>query len=247
MADDSTSNLHRLAINAALTSNWDQAIDYNRELIKTEPENVDCLNRLAKAYLELGKYSSAKKIYNEVLKLDPYNTIAQKNLKKVTSFKVGQNDNIKSPTQNNAKALNPSSFLEEPGKTKIVTLVKAAEPNKLVLLSAGHEVNLVTKNRGISVTDADNQYLGVLPDDTAHHLLKLIRGGNKYQALIKAFKANSLTLLIREVYRSKKFKNQASFLDSSRILTYSSDNILIGSSEVQEELEEQLDTDESSV
>ncbi|MBI2596471.1 tetratricopeptide repeat protein [Candidatus Daviesbacteria bacterium] len=214
-------NLERLAIDAALSCQWEKALEYNKEIKKTEPENVECLNRLAKAYFELGKYLQAKKIYQEVLKLDPYNLIAQKNLKKAGAFK--KNAGAKNiPIQ---VAISPSLFLEEPGITKLVSLIKVAEPQRLLTLSAGSLVNLIPKNRGISVTDGNNLYLGVLPDDTAHHLLKLIKGGNKYQALIKSVKPNGLTLLVRETFRSKKFKNQPSFLDNAKILIYSSHNI----------------------
>ena len=100
-----------------------------------------------------------------------------------------------------------------------------AEPQRLLVLSAGSLVNMVVKNRGISVTDQSNRYLGAMPDDVAHHILKLIKGGNKYQAFIRQIKPNGLTILVREVFRSKKFKNQASFLDETRLLTFSSDNI----------------------
>lgn len=223
----STQTLNRLAIDAALNQRWAEALEINKELNKLEPENIECLNRLAKAYFELGKYSQTKKIYQEVLKLDPYNTIAQKNLKKVSVFKKNADPVSVDEASNGIShtPISPDLFLEEPGVTKVVTLVKVAEPQKLVMLSSGMNVNLVLKNRGICVTYGNNNYLGALPDDTSHHLLKLIKGGNKYMAIIKSIKYNSITLLLREVFRSKKFKNQASFIDGSRALTYSSDNI----------------------
>ncbi|MBI2021605.1 tetratricopeptide repeat protein [Candidatus Daviesbacteria bacterium] len=253
MVDDSnSSHLHRQAITAALNCSWDEALNINRRLLKHEPDNTDCLNRLAKAYIELGKYLQAKKIYQDVLKLDPYNTIAQKNLKKLSSFKrnsTAHNGQSKNGFSLNSKtsALSPYLFLEEPGKTKLVNLIKVAEPSRLMMMSAGYEVNLITKNRGISVSDQENQYLGVLPDDTAHHLLKLIKGGNKYQALIKSIKSNGLTILIREIFRSKKFRNQASFLDDSKILTYSSDNISLADDEIETEVEEAVEAEEAIV
>lgn len=223
---DSSSNypLQRQAIEAALRSDWSQALQINQEIIESEPENVDCLNRLAKAYCELGKYNQAKKIYHNVLELDPYNTIAQKNLKKVSAFKKDAEGS------ENAKpalpvTISPSFFVEEPGLTKTVTLIKVAEPQKLFILSAGSLVNLVVKNRGITTTDPNNRYVGALPDDTAFHLMKLIKGGNKYQAFIKSIKSNSVTIMIREVFRSKKFRNQASFLDEAKVITYSSDHL----------------------
>ena len=113
--------------------------------------------------------------------------------------------------------------------TFLVNLVKFAEPQKLLKLSPGTVVNLVPKKRSVSVTDSGNVYLGAFPDDSAFHLLRLLKGGNKYTSIIKAVKPNGLTVLIREIYRSKKFKNQASFLDDTRIVAFSSENIpLIG-------------------
>lgn len=222
--DPSNSTLQRQAIQAALKCQWSEALELNQKLIAEEPENIECLNRMAKAHFELGQYSLAKKIYEQVLAIDPYNPIALKNLKKVSSFKKDGNNHQLS-LNGSSNTLSASFFLQEPGITKSVTLIKVAEPQRLLTLSPGQMVNLVPKNRGVSVTDYNNTYLGALPDDTAHHLLKLIKGGNKYQAFIKSTKLNSLSIILREIYRSKKFKNQASFLDEAKILNYSSDNL----------------------
>ncbi len=246
MVDDSpTSNLHRQAIHAALNCKWDQALDLNKKIVKLDPENVDCLNRLAKAYLELGKYKLAKKTYEEALRLDPYNTIAQKNIKKAASFK--KNGFSNGNPNHYQIAISPDLFLEEPGTTKMINLIKVAEPQKLLMLSSGQMVNLVTKNKGLYITDSNNQYLGVLPDDTGFHLRKLMLGGNKYTAVIKSIKPNGLTILIREVFRSKKFKNQASFLNDAKILTYSSDNISLINKDIEDTVDEPMDSEDSSL
>lgn len=244
MVDDSPS-LHRQAIHAALNCEWNQALGLNKKIVKLDPENVDCLNRLAKAYLELGRYTLAKKTYEEALRLDPYNTIAQKNIKRVVSFKKNGFSNG-NPNQYQV-AISPDLFLEEPGTTKLVNLIKVAEPQKLLMLSSGQMVNLVTKNKGLYITDSNNQYLGVLPDDTGFHLRKLMLGGNKYTAVIKSIKSNGLTILIREVFRSKKFKNQASFLNDAKILTYSSDNIPLIGKDIDDQVDEPMDSEDSSL
>lgn len=212
--------LHKQAIDAAISCNWQNAIALNEQILTSEPDNTEVLNRLAKAQFETGNYSEAKKIYNRVLEIDPYNTIAQKNLKKVASLKK---DGVNAASQ--SMTLSPSMFLEEPGVTTLVNLVKVAEPQKLLKLSPGTVVNLVPKKRSVSVTDSQDTYLGAFPDDSAFHLLKLLKGGNKYTSIIKSVRPNGLTVLIREIYRSKKFKNQASFLDESRIVAFSSENI----------------------
>ena len=243
MSDDSsTLSLRRQAIQAALNCNWEEALTLNQRLTELEPESADCLNRLAKAYLELGKYTTAKKIYEAVLKLDPYNQIAEKNLKKVASLIKNGSNGVKNNT--NHIILSPELFLHEPGVTKLVTLIKVAEPQRLLSLSTGTMVSLIVKNRGISVTDSGNQYLGALPDDIAHHLLKLLKGGNKYQALIKSIKPNSLTILIRETFRSKKFRNQASFLDEAKTLAFSSDHLPYLADKESDHSEELADSDD---
>lgn len=222
MVDDFTQRLQRQAIDAAINSKWDEALAINHQLLATQPENIECLNRIAKAHFELGDFNQAKKFYNDVIKIDPYNTIAQKNLKRVTTIKKSGEGMLNTGTM-----IHPSMFIEEPGMTKSVNLVKSAEPQKLLTLSSGQIVLLVQKKNGVVVTDQRNQYLGALPDDIGHHMLRLLEGGNEYQALIKSVKSNSLVILIRETFRSKKFKNQASFLDESRPFSYSSDNLTL--------------------
>lgn len=221
--DDTSLKLHDQAIQAALSANWEEAVALNQQILEIESQNVEALNRVARAYFELGDFEQSKKHYQTSLKIDPYNQIAAKFLKRIEVFdKKGAKPN---GHKNGASTFNLDLFIEEPGKTKVVNLLKVAEPQKLSLLSSGDEVLLNPKNRNVSVTDADGHYIGVIPDNVSHQLQRLIKGGNKYQAFIKTVKTNSLTILIREVYRSARFKNQPSFLDSVNAVTYSSDHI----------------------
>lgn len=212
--DDSapSSNLYQKAIDAALDSRWEEALKINKKIIKLDPKNIDALNRQAKAYMELGKSVLAKKFYSEVIKIDPYNPIAIKNLKIMKSFK--SNNQLPSINCHNGK-LSPSLFLQEPGKTKMVNLLKVAEPQKLSQAFCGMKVLMTVKNHKITIVDANGDYLGVLPDDISHHLLRLYKGGNKYDLFIKSIRVNSLSVIIKETFRSKKFKNQPSFLEYS--------------------------------
>lgn len=203
------------AIDAALNLNWAEALKINKKIIKLDPQNVDALNRQAKAYLELGKPNLAKKYYSQVLKFDPYNPIALKNLKIMKSFKSnGQN-----PVNTNTTRLSPSLFLQEPGKTKVVNLLKVAEPQKLSHIFCGMKVAAIIRNRKITIADMNGDYLGVLPDDISHLLLRLIKGGNKYELFVKSISVNSVSVIIKETFRSKRFKNQPSFLEYSDLST----------------------------
>lgn len=230
--------LQKLAIDACLNCEWDEAVKLNKQIIKNDPKNVDALNRSAKAYMELGRFNLAKKYYSESLKHDPYNPIASKNLKIIKSFKKGDVPVV----SNGHNKVSPDLFLQEPGKTKIVSLLKVAEPQKLSKAFCGMQVETVVKNRKITVIDSSGTYLGVLPDDVSHNLIRLMSGGNKYEMYIKSVKVNGLSLLIREVFRSKKFKNQPSFLANS---TYPQANELINLNADSDDEEEVSDEAES--
>lgn len=199
------------AIDAALNCRWEEALHINQQILKESSQNVDALNRLARAYFELGNLNSAKKYYNLALNYDPYNPIAQKNLKIIKAFKGSPNNKH---TLQPPALISPSLFLQEPGKTKIVALLKVAEPAKLSQIYCGMPVILLIKQRGISATDQDSGYLGVLPDDLAHTLVRLIKGGNKFSAFVKSVRVNGVSIMIREEKRSQRFHNQPSFLDS---------------------------------
>lgn len=234
--DVSSSNLQRLAIDAALDSRWEEALKLNKKIIKLDPQSIYALNRQARCYMELGKNNLAKKYYSEVLKFDPYNPIALKNLKIVKAFKSDGNHHI---PDGQAK-LTPALFLQEPGKTKVVTLLKVAEPKTLSNVFCGMQVSMILKSKRIIVVDSDGGYLGVLPDDICHHLIRLVKGGNKYSLIIKAVRVNSLSVLIRETYRSKRFKNQSSFLEG---IQYSPADV-ITSLDTQQSDEDTRDEDE---
>ena len=45
------------------------------------------MNRLGRAYMELGEYKEAEGAYRKTLAIDQYNAIAQKNLQRLTYLK----------------------------------------------------------------------------------------------------------------------------------------------------------------
>ncbi|MFH0863922.1 MAG: tetratricopeptide repeat protein [Candidatus Gottesmanbacteria bacterium] len=199
------------AVNAALSSDWPQAIKINRDILKDHQEDVEALNRLARAYKESGDYKQALKIYRKVLSLDRYNPIAQKNLSLLEKLPKSYKKKI----LNNSITINschcqPHMFLEEPGKTKIVNLVNLAPASNLLPLSCGDQVNLLIKRRAVIATN-DGTYLGAIPDDMSIKLIKRITVGNRYEAFIKTVDHNSLAIFIREIYRASRYKNQPTF------------------------------------
>lgn len=203
---ENTALLEQKAIKAAMNGAWDQAIELNQKILKLEPENTAALNRLARAFWEKGNLESARKTYRQVLSIDSYNIIASKNLKRLA-------DHQKTPSKKEIKKKTAEGaiFLEEPGKTKVVKLIRLASPEVLSTLDSADEVLLAPKTHAISVTSSDNTYLGTVPDDLSHRLLRLIKGGNQYQAFVKAVDRQNLEIFIREIKRAPKFHSIPSF------------------------------------
>lgn len=199
-------NLKTQAIKTALTGNWEEAVRLNKILLEENPEDIETLNRLALAYMVLGKTSDAKKVSQKVFDLDPLNPIALKNLKKIkekticassTTFQINNN------------------FLEETGKTKIVELVNIAQAKVIEELRIGESVELCIKRSKIFVLKDGKQYVGVLPDDIGRRLIKFIKSGNKYEAYIKSICPHKVHVFIKEMKRVSKYKNQPSFITIS--------------------------------
>src|SRR3989344_2515086 len=108
-------NLAQKAISCALLGKWENACKINKLIIKDYPDDVDALNRLARSYAELGEIPKAKTYAKKVLRIDPFNTIASKSLSKWKALKKGDSDS--------SSVSDPALFLEESGKTKIVSLL----------------------------------------------------------------------------------------------------------------------------
>jgi len=202
------------AIDAALRQDWKEAIRINQLIIKEEKANVDAYNRLGYAYMKNGQPVKSKEIFVKVLRLDPYNQIANRNLKKISLLKRGGTG---FPS---CEDISPLLFLEEPGRTKIVDCINTAPMNALSILTCGQKIQLVPKKHSIEVRDAQNTYIGALPDDIAFRLLKFINAGNEYAVFVKGVSKNCVSLFIRETKRGKKLINQPSFIGTTNYIPY---------------------------
>ena len=191
------------AINMALSGNWKEAIKINSEILGETPEDVEALCRLARAYTELGKISKAREATKKALEIDPVNPIALKFQEKLKSAKSTASI-FNAQTQ-------PESFLEEPGKTKLITLLNICKGESFADLDPGEEVKLCSLPHKIAITTMKGKYIGKLPDDIAARLRNLIKEGNKYQVLIKSVEPGAITVFIRELERGLKVANIASF------------------------------------
>jgi tetratricopeptide (TPR) repeat protein len=194
------------AIQATLSGDWDNAIKINKMLLEERPEDVEALNRIGLAYTVKGDVKEAKKSYEKVLKIDPLNSIALKNLKKLENENNNHSDSSTLIQVNNF-------FIEETGKTKIVELINLAQAEVLMSLRTGQNVDMSVKRLKIFIHQGKN-YIGVLPDDIGNRLIKFIKGGNTYEAYVKSATHQNVSIFIRELKKSAKFKDTPSFLHS---------------------------------
>lgn len=82
------------AIKAALTENWAAAIDANSSLLELEPKNLKAKIRLGRALLQSKEFKEAEKLFKEVLKTDPINTVAKRNLDLAKAHKTEKQNGI---------------------------------------------------------------------------------------------------------------------------------------------------------
>jgi tetratricopeptide (TPR) repeat protein len=181
----------RKAISLALSGNWQEAAEINQKILDSIPDDIDALNRLARCYAEVGDAKNAVATTNKVLKIDPTNPIAQKCLHKWRLVRSGESHTFSTPSA--------EAFLEESGKTKIVSLLNLGDKNVFTNLDSGDEVKLTCYSHKVSVVDAAEKYIGRLPDDLSARLRNFLKKGCKYQVLIKSISSNEVTVIIREL------------------------------------------------
>lgn len=205
MSDDDVS----AAVTAALHCDWEQAKKINTKLLASDPDNIDCLNRLGKALLELGEKDKALRLFRKVLRISKYDPIAKKNLERATATKA-----VTRTFDHHARTLT-TNFIEEPGKTKLVNLVNIAQTSILLKRNYGDKINLSTRRHTVVASDLSGNYLGAVPDDLGHRLAILMKAGNLYDGLIKSVTKNSIVVFLKELSRAKRYRNTPSFPSGS--------------------------------
>jgi tetratricopeptide (TPR) repeat protein len=194
------------AVQTALQGDWQAAVILNQMLLEEDPHDIDSLNRLAFAKTSLGEIKEAKSIYQQVLTIDANNPIALKNLARLS-------DNTQQFGGSTVAHIQVSNvFIEEPGKTKVVDLINTADRKILIPLRNGEQLFLSIKRMKIFAYDAQKQYIGMLPHDIGSRLIKFIEGGNQYEAYLKIVQGTNVTVIIKEIKKAIKFKNQPSFI-----------------------------------
>lgn len=222
------------AIRLALENRWQEAVATNRQLLELEPNSVEALNRLGKAYSELGHYAEARAAYARALELDRTNTIARKNLARLE--KVLEDV---APAESREQ-IDPRLFIEETGKTGHADLIELGESRVLAKMSAGDRVELRVEGRRLKAYNAQGEYLGQVDPRVGLRLIDLIAGGNRYIAALTHVSAQSARLFIREEYQHPSQVGRLSFPPKREVAVrpYIKGRVLEYEFEEEEELEE---------
>ena len=229
------------AIQLALESKWEEAASLNRAILSANPTDVDASNRLGKALLELGRYSDARDSYARSLELDPVNSIAKRNLDRLST--IAEAD-VRRPEA--AAKVAQDLFIEEIGKTGVTPLMGASRET-LARLTAGDEVYLKTGDEIIRVEDIEGEALGSIEPKLALRLLRMIEGGNRYAAAVRSVNENEADLIIKEIYRDPS-QTRLSFPATATegVRPYIRESLLRLGDDEEEEVDEEVEAEDWS-
>ena len=194
------------AISLAMQSRWQEAVTVNQSIIELLPTDIDAYNRLGRAFMELGDFVKAKEAYTRALGLDPYNSIAQKNLQRLSLL-----SDTKVKVKEERREVSPDLFIGEMGKAGVVNLQNLAPREVLARMAAGNQVNLKVKGQQLIVENDQGEYLGLVEPPHGFRLARLIDCGNKYTAAIVSINYESARIIIREVFQHPSQVGRLSF------------------------------------
>lgn len=199
--------LSRDAIGLALKGEWERAVEVNQAILELFADDVEAMNRLGKALMELTQYDEAKEIMAKVVQIAPYNTIAKKNLARLSNLET---------TPAFAKkvrkaAATPRLFIEESGKSGTTILRKTGSSQTVASIAPSDLANLVVENNTMKVYTRDDDYLGLVEPKLGQRLIRLMAGGNTYDAAIIGVNDQGISIIIQETFRHRSLRSGCSF------------------------------------
>ena len=208
--------LSKEAIDLALQGKWEEAEAINRDIIEKFPSDVEAYNRLGRALTELRDFDGAKEAYLKALELAPENAIAKKNLARLTSLSESMATLRSTPQKTStskaqARRVALDLFITEIGKAGVVNLHNVASVDVLAKMGFGDQVHLKARKQHLIVTNEDGKHLGEVEPRQGLRLIKLMRGGNRYDAAILNVEGDKVQVLIKEVYQHPSQVGHPSF------------------------------------
>ena len=200
------------AVNLALQGEWQRATEVNKAILELFSDDVEAMNRLVKALIELGSYLDARAVLDQVREVAPYNNIAKKNLARLDQLTADPHSpNPASSKQTKKTAGVPQIFIEESGKSG-TTILRNTKGNKAVVhLSPSDQVVLSRDKNTVTVRTLDGQLLGQVEPKLGNRLARLMDGGNKYAAAVVTVNDQGVSVIIRETFKHPGLQTACSF------------------------------------
>lgn len=225
------------AITYARNGNWDAAIDSSRQLLSSDPNDIETLNRLAKAYFENGEIDSSEQTYQRVLEISEHNPIARR--------MVGLISRTRSAPNKTREFVDMRMFAIETGKSTLtnlhidtdaeislvpgekITLRANTQPVKQIqtdgkkkagkqaaaAASSAPATSFLDDAIALDVYDCNDVNLGRLEPRIAARLIRFMKLGNEYSAAVLSLneKRDQIQIVIRESHRNPDNRHEVSF------------------------------------
>jgi hypothetical protein len=193
------------AIQLAMQNKWAEAVQANRNILESFPNDVDAHNRLGRALRELGQYKEARESYRRAVEIDPNNSIARKNLSSLESL------DVESATADGSGKVDARLFIAESGKSGPTTLVAVHDRSIVAKMAVGDQVSLQPEGRALYARNSRGETLGQVEPRTAQRLIDLMHGGNKYAAALMSVDETAPRIIIHETYQDPSQAGKVSF------------------------------------
>lgn len=209
--------LTKEAIDLALQGRWEEAEAVNRDIIEKFPTDVEAYNRIGRALTELGDFDRAKEAYFKALELAPENAIAKKNVARLTNLSESMATLSSGPQKTStrraqARKVALDLFITEMSKAGVVNLHNVASGKVLAKVGFGDQVHLEARGQHLIVVSQSGEYLGEVEPRQGLRLIKLMLGGNRYDAAILNVEEGKVQVIIKEVYQHPSQVGHPSFL-----------------------------------
>ena len=198
------------AIACALAQDWGKAVEANRAVLQIAPNNIEALNRLAKALLELGELAEARDAVDGALQIDSANTIARRNRDRL--------EHVAGAAKSSAprKVISAHLLMSETGKSTIATLIDATDRTAVGHLSSGEALTLSREANRLLVHSSRGEPVGRVHPRLAQRIFSLMDAGNQYEAaFLRDHPKEGVQVIIGEVYQHPSQEGRPSFPSSS--------------------------------
>jgi tetratricopeptide (TPR) repeat protein len=180
--------LTQQSVDAALHQDWQKAVLLNEQILRLEPDNVDALNRLGRAFMEIGEKGKAKKLFKKTLTIDSINVIAKKNLENIDKRGFAS---PKLPSEDG------HAFVKEPGTDLIVEIETNASPLRIRKLAPGDILSLEKRSNKFAVFGPNKFFIGNITDELSDKMKKALKQKTELSGTFVSSKENVIKFILK--------------------------------------------------